>query len=95
MNIEGTVLIVTPRRNKTLEYKKEKVFYASALEKRNDTLFVKTISENFSPVVKQFKSPADFLHAVTESMDQQKNIYDDLYTLSYRRIPRPATLLPR
>lgn len=34
MNIEGSVLIETLRRNKQPEYKKEKVFYVSALERK-------------------------------------------------------------
>jgi len=94
MNIEGSVLIVTPRKNKTPEYKKEKVFYVSYLERRNDTLSIKTIAENFSPVVKTFKSPEDFKRLVTESLLQQKNIYDDLYSLSYKKIPKPQPVKP-
>lgn len=94
MNIEGSVLIETLRRNKQPEYKKEKVFYVSALERKNDTLNIRTVSENFSPVVKHFKTPDDFRRVIAESLNQQKNIYDDLYSLSYRKIPKPQPLKP-
>lgn len=92
MNIEGSVLIPVPRRNKPTEYKKEKVYYLSALERRNDTLTIKTITENFSPIIKNFKTPDELKRMVVESLNQQRNIYDDLYSLSYRKIPRPASL---
>ena len=91
MNIEGTVLIVTPRRNKPPDIKKEKVFYLSAIERRHDTLTVKTISEDFS-TRKVFKSPDELKQFVTDLIAQQKNIYDDQYSLSYRKIPKPQPM---
>ena len=93
MNIEGTVLIVTPRRNKQPDIKKEKVFYLSAIERRHDTLYVKTISEDFS-TRKVFKSPDELKQFVTDLIAQQKNIYDDQYSLSYRKIPKPQPKKP-
>ena len=93
MNIEGTVLIVTPRRNKQPDIKKEKVFYLSAIERRHDTLYVKTISEDFS-TRKTFKSPDELKQFVTDLLAQQKNIYDDQYSLSYRKIPKPQPIKP-
>ncbi len=92
MNIEGSVLITLPRRNKTPEYKKQQVFYLSAFETHHDTLSIKTISEDFSPTRKIFKTSEELSRIVTESLNQQKNIYDDLYTLSYRKIPKPPPL---
>ena len=94
MNIEGSVLIATHRRNKQPEYKKEKVYYLSALKRNNDTLNIRTITENFSASRRDFKTPEDLTRIVVESINQQKNIYDDLYSLSYRKIPKP-TPLPR
>ena len=93
MNIEGTVLIVTPRRNKQPDIKREKVFYLSAIERRHDTLYVKTISEDFS-TRKVFKSPDELKQFVTDLIAQQKNIYDDQYSLSYRKIPKPQPIKP-
>jgi len=93
MNIEGTVLIVTPRRNKQPEYKSEKVYYMSAIDRRHDTLSVKTITEDFS-TRKVFKSPEELKQFITELLAQQKNIYDEQYSLSYRKIPKPQPVKP-
>lgn len=93
MNLEGSVIIVTPRRNKPPEYKKEKVFYLSTIDRRHDTLSVKTITEDFS-TRKVFKSPEEFKQFVAELIVQQKNIYDDQYSLSYRKIPKPQPIKP-
>lgn len=92
MNLEGTVLIEDFRRNKKPVIKKEKVFYISALEKSHDTLSIKTITETFSPTVKVFANPDDFKRIVAESIRLQKNIYDDMFSLSYKKIPRPGKL---
>ena len=92
MNIEGFVLIVTPRRNKQPEYRKEKVYYVSALDRSNDTLNVRTITETFSPVVKNFKSPEIMKQVVADALNQHKNIYDDQYSLLYRKIPKPQPI---
>jgi hypothetical protein len=94
MNIEGFVIIETPRRNKPPEYKKEKIYYLSAFERKEDTLSIKTIAEDFSPTQKSFKTPDDLKKLVTESLGHQKNIYDELYSLSYRKIPKPQPIKP-
>jgi hypothetical protein len=93
MNIESSVLIVVPRRNKEPELRNEKVFYISAIERNNDTLVVKTITENFSPTRRIIKSPPDLVKLVSETLGQQKNIYDEQYTLSYRKMQKPIPLI--
>lgn len=93
MNIEGSVLIVTPRRNKQPEYKKEKVYYLSTLDLHHDTLIVKTITEDFS-TRKVFKTPEELKQLVLDLTAQQKNIYDDQYSLSYRKIQKPQPIRP-
>ena len=93
MNIEGTVLIVTPRRNKQPEYKKEKVFYLSAIDQRHDTLTVRTITEDFS-TRKLFNSPEELKQFVIDLTTKQKNIFDDQYSLSYRKINKPQPVKP-
>ena len=93
MNLEGSVVIVTPRRNKPPEYKKVKVFYLSAIDRRHDTISVKTITEDFS-TRKVFKSPEELKQFVAELIAQEKNIYDDQYSLSYRKIPKPQPIKP-
>lgn len=88
MNVEGNVVIVTPRRNKQPEIKKQKVYYMAAIERRHDTLTVKTISESFS-TRKNYNSPEELKQFVSDLITQKKNIYDDQYSLSYRKIPKP------
>ena len=92
MNVEGSVIITTTRRNKT-ESKVQKVFYLTALERRNDTLTIKTITENFT-ARKNFSSPEELQLTVIAMTQQRKNIYDDLYSLSYRKIQKPQPLKP-
>ena len=93
MNVEGTVSIVTPRRNKQPDIKKEKVYYLAAMDLRHDTLSVKTISEDFS-TRKVFRTPEDLKQFVVGLIAQQKNIYDEQYSLSYRKIPKPQPIKP-
>ena len=93
LNIEGTVLIVTPRRNKQPEMRKEKVFYLAAIDRRHDTLTVKTITEDFSKK-KIFNSPDELKKLVSDMTAQQKNIFDEQYSLSYRKIKKPQPVKP-
>jgi hypothetical protein len=93
MNVEGTVLIVTPRRKKQPDIKKVKVYYLAAIERRHDTLAVKTITEDFS-TRKVFQSPEELKQFLSGFIDQQKNIYDDQYSLSYRKILKPQPVKP-
>ncbi len=92
-NIEGFIVTVTPRRKKEPEIKKEKVYYVAAINLRHDTLSVKTITEGFS-TRKIFNSPEEFQQLVTDMRAQNKNIYDDQYSLSYRKIQKPQPLKP-
>ena len=92
MNIEGFVLIVIPRRNKQPEYRKEKVYYLSALDRSNDTLNIRTITETFSPIIKNFKTPEDLKRVVVDALDHQKDIFDEQYSLFYKKIPKPQPI---
>jgi len=92
MNVEGFILFVTPRRKKEPEIRKEKVYYLAALKLSHDTLTVKTITEDFS-TRKKFGSPEELKQFVTE-IGAQKNIYDNQYSLSYRRIQKPQPIKP-
>lgn len=93
MNVEGTVLIVKPRRKKQPEIKSVKVYYLAAIEIRNDTMKVKTITEDFS-TRKTYKTPEELKLYLTDLIDQQLKIYDDQYSLSYRKIPKPQPAKP-
>lgn len=89
MNVESSIVVEIPRRNKPPERRTEKIYYLSALARNNDTLHVQTITENFSSSRRVIKTPADLIRLVTETQLQQKNIYDEQYTLSYKKIPKP------
>ncbi len=87
MNVEGEVVIVEmKRKSKTPEVKKNKIYYIASFNISNDTIHVKTVTENFTPSRLGFKRPEDLKATITEMIGEGKNIYDDLYTLSYRRM---------
>jgi hypothetical protein len=89
MNIEGNIVLVTPGRKKQPEIRQQKVYYLAAIDRANDTLTVKTITETFS-VKKIFRSPDELKKLVYDMTAQQKDIYDEQYSLQYRKIPKPA-----
>jgi hypothetical protein len=87
MNIEGSVVVVKAKgRKKPPVVTTEKIYYLASIEKRNDTLFVKTISEDFSPTKKVFPSSEDLKNTILTLTAKQTNIFDDLYTQSYKRV---------
>lgn len=88
MNLQGFVVTVTPRRNKPPEIKKETVYYMAAIHRSHDTLTVKMITEEFSKR-KTFGSAEELRQLVADLSSQNKNIYDEQYSLSYRRIQKP------
>lgn len=92
MNLEGQVTIEEIHKKKR-ETRQQKVFYISALDRRNDTLNVRAVTEGFS-TKKYFNRPADFKQLVTEMLARQHNIYDEQYSLKYRKIPKPAQIFP-
>ena len=89
MNVRGSVVLVDSRNKKKPQVITQNVFYISALNRSNDTLDVRTITENFS-TRKYFNRPEDFRQLVSEFLGRQKNIYDEQYSLKYRKIPRPS-----
>lgn len=89
MNIVADILIEEPRRNSKLkDMRKQRVYYIAKIDRHNDTLVVKTITETFSKK-KLFNSPEDFKEAISNLSDNEKELYDDQYSLSYRKIPKP------
>lgn len=91
MNIEGSVEIRDTKNKKSPKMITSKVYYVSAIELHHDTLDVKTVTEDFS-VKKIFNRPEDFKQAVGTVINQQKNVYDEQYSLKYRKIPKPQPL---
>ncbi len=92
MNIEGSVVIATTRKKKPSLIEIKKVFYLSAIHKSNDTLSVKTITDQFVPRTKTFGSAGELKDEVSHQLNQQLTIYDDIYSLKYRKIQKPEPL---
>ncbi len=92
MNVVSEIEIVEPRRrSKEVDIRKQKVFYIATIARSNDTLFVKTITENFSKK-KYFNSPEEFKQAIINYAGEPKTLFDDQYSLSYKRINKPKPL---
>jgi hypothetical protein len=89
MNIVADILIEEPRKNsKMRDMRKQRVYYVAKIDRSNDTLFVKTITDDFSKK-KIYKSPEELREAIVNQMSGSKSIYDDQYSLSYRKIQKP------
>ncbi|HEX4876031.1 MAG TPA: hypothetical protein VFV31_05120 [Chitinophagaceae bacterium] len=91
MNVEGYVNIEQITAKKKREIKKQRVFYATALDRRNDTLEVRAVTEDFS-ARKYFGDSDHFRLLIAEMLKLQQNIYDAQYSMQYRKIPKPAKL---
>ncbi len=90
MNVVADIIVLERQRRSQKEIaKKQRVYYLAALDKSNDTISVKAVSEDFS-FRKKYNSPAELKNYIIEQLDQNKKIYDSTYSLSYRKIPRPA-----
>lgn len=95
MNIEGSVVIINAKgRRQAPEVITQKVFYLANFQLGRDTLHMKTVTENFSPSRRGFNTPGELKKTVMDMVVHQKNIYDDLYALSYRKMERPKALKP-
>jgi len=68
------------------------IYYLAAFNRHHDTLQVRAVTETFT-TRKFFKKPEELKQLVVD-MSQKKNIYDELFTLSYRKIVKPASFLP-
>ena len=90
MNVEGWITLEEIIKKKRT-YRKQQVFYVSAITNRNDTLEVKTLTESFS-TKKYFSGPAEFRQLVTDMLGRKQNVYDDQYSLKYRKIPKPQQI---
>ncbi len=93
MNIEGFISIEDRSAKKKPQVRQQKVYYVSAIEERNDTLDVKTITESFS-ARKFFSHPGEFREHVTERLGKNQEIFDAQYSLKYRKIPKPQSIFP-
>ncbi|HYM92735.1 MAG TPA: hypothetical protein VET23_01235 [Chitinophagaceae bacterium] len=94
MNIEATIVEVIPRRKKEPEIKTTKVYYLATLKLRHDTLSIKTVTDGFAGLNPNFRNPEDLRKAITSLQEKGKNVYDDTYKLSYRKMERPQQQKP-
>jgi len=92
MNVESSVVTVITERKKPPTVKTETVYYLAAFETSHDTLTMKTITETFLPIHKVFNSPEELREIVTPLLENHKDIYDELYSLSYKKTEKPQPL---
>ena len=92
MNIESFVMeeVITKRGRKP-EWKKQRVYYIAGIGLHHDTLQVKTVTDNFSEQ-KVFRQPTELKQMIIKMAREKHSIYDDQYSLSYRKIERPQSL---
>ena len=92
MNVETNIVEVIPRKKKEPEIKTSKVYYLATLKLKHDTLSVQTVTDGFAGLNPNFHSPEDIRQTITSLKKKNKNIYDDVYKLSYRKMQRPQQL---
>lgn len=88
-NIATNIVVVVQRRNKKPEVRTTKVYYLSPFTISHDTLQVRTITDGFYAKNPRWNSNAELKEKIREMMAEKKNIYDDIYNLSYRKIEKP------
>lgn len=88
MNVCGTAVTIDGRQTNA-NAETQRIFYLANFKVHRDTMDMRTIIENFSPRRSAFTKPEDLKTTVVGLLDQQQNIFDELYSLSYHRIPRP------
>jgi len=91
MNIKGSIVEVITHGKKPAEVINHTVYYMSTLNLQHDTLTVKTITDSFYPNRHNFRSPDELRQAIID-LGAKSNIYDDLYSLSYKKTARPQPL---
>ena len=89
MNIESSLVEIINKAKKKPEVKISKIYYLAAIGLRHDTLTVKTVTDNFAGMNPRFRSPADLRQFILSQIAANKNIFDDVYRLSYKKMQRP------
>jgi hypothetical protein len=87
MNIISDVLITERGKKGKVEVKSQRIFYLANFNRSNDTLMVKTVTEDFTKR-KFYKSPQEFRQTIVGSLAENKNIFDEQYSLAYKKINR-------
>lgn len=84
MNVIADVLITETDRKGKVAVREQQVFYLARFSTSNDTLHVRTITEDFSKR-KNYKSSEDLRQAIVSYLNEGKNIFDEQYSLSYKK----------
>ena len=90
MNVETSIIEVISKNRKAPEIKTTKAYYLASIEIRHDTLVVQTITDGFSGKNPHFHNPEELRQTVLAITGQHKNIFDDTYQLSYRKMKKPG-----
>lgn len=90
-NIESSIVEIVPRKNKKSEVVTTHVYYLSPFSVRNDTMQVRTITDNFLGKNPRWHSNDELKQQIKQLLAENKNIYDDIYKLSYRKIIKPKS----
>jgi hypothetical protein len=90
MNVETTVVDVIQQPKKPPIINTSKAYYLASINLSHDTLTVQTITDGFSGKNPNFKNPDALRNTVSSLSKQGKNIFDDVYKLSYHKIKRPG-----
>ena len=88
-NIATNIVELIPRKNKTPEVRTTRIYYLSPFSVSHDTMQVRTITDGFYAKNPHWKSNLDLKEKLRQMMSENKNIYDDIYKLSYRKMEKP------
>lgn len=88
-NIATSIVEIIPRRNKEPEVRTTKIYYLSPFSVKNDTMQVRTITDGFYGRTPHWNSNVALKEKLRQLMLEKKEIYDDIYKLSYRKIEKP------
>lgn len=88
-NIETNIVEMIPRKNKQPEVRTTRIYYLSPFTVSHDTMQVRTITDGFYGRTPRWKSNEELKQKIRQLLSENKNIYDDIYKLSYRKIEKP------
>jgi hypothetical protein len=88
-NIETNIVELIPRKNKKSEVRTTRVYYLSPFTVSHDTMQVRTITDGFYGRTPRWNSGEELKQKIRQLLSENKNIYDDIYKLSYRKMEKP------
>ena len=88
-NIETNIVEMIPRKNKKPEIRTTRIYYLSPFTVSHDTMQVRTVTDGFYGRTPRWNSGEELKQKIRQLLSENKNIYDDIYKLSYRRIEKP------